>query len=506
MHRAIVGFVEESLCFSLGVWRIHFDFGFHLALAALRAISRRRAGVRALARAGPPALPPFWAKSISSRSDILAIRDFPPRLPMSARYFRMGAGSVDFVVVFRLRGTKCNRKPSGLDKHLILKVVTFSEKEAAFHMAVFKRSNSPYYYYEFVFAGTRIQESTRTTSKTLARDAERQRRRELEQAAIGIPVESRAERVRSIGDFIDEYLEAYPVNHRPSSTAYVKARLSHVKRLLGTVLLTDLTEREVRSYMRRRQTEGVSGRTINMELGELSRSIGKPWSVLWPRIRKMEERKDVGKALSAAEESALLTTLSEHDSPNHSQTLGTFVRIALLTGMRSGEILNLTWGQVDFEKRVITVGRAKTSSGTGRQIPMNGELLSVLAAHAEWFTTRFGEATDDWYLFPYGKPTPSDPSRPTTTIKTAWNTLRREAGVRCRLHDLRHTAITKLAEAGISESTMLALAGHMSRTMLERYSHIRLKAKRLAMESLTTAIPVVVPEKVPTVRASMKLN
>ena len=55
--------------------------------------------------------------------------------------------------------------------------------------------------------------------------------------------------------------------------------------------------------------------------------------------------------------------------------------------------------------------------------------------------------------------------------------LRTKAGVQCRLHDLRHTAATKMAEAGVPESTMLALMGHMSRAMLERYSHIRMAAK-----------------------------
>jgi integrase len=53
------------------------------------------------------------------------------------------------------------------------------------------------------------------------------------------------------------------------------------------------------------------------------------------------------------------------------------------------------------------------------------------------------------------------------------------------LHDLRHTALTKMAEAGTPESTMKALAGHMSAAMLERYSHIRLAAKREAVEALS---------------------
>ena len=118
---------------------------------------------------------------------------------------------------------------------------------------------------------------------------------------------------------------------------------------------------------------------------------------------------------------------------------------------------------------------------------MNEELFQTLSAHAAWFTQRFDATEQSFYLFPFGKSAPSDPRKPTTTMKTAWGTLRREAKVECRLHDLRHTAATKMAEAGVPESTMLAIMGHMSRAMLERYSHIRMAAKREAVETLTTA-------------------
>ena len=159
-----------------------------------------------------------------------------------------------------------------------------------------------------------------------------------------------------------------------------------------------------------------------------------------------------------------------------------------LTGMRSGELTGAAWGQVDFQRRVLTVGRAKTSSGTGRQIPMNNDLFLLLSAHAAWFTEKFGSARPEHYLFPFGS-VPNDPTRPTTTLKTAWDSIRKDSGVSCRLHDLRHTAVTKLAEAGTPESTMLSLVGHMSRAMLERYSHIRMAAKREAVESLATTKP-----------------
>jgi integrase len=92
-------------------------------------------------------------------------------------------------------------------------------------------------------------------------------------------------------------------------------------------------------------------------------------------------------------------------------------RAALLTGMRSGEITQLTWGQGDLGKRVLTVERAKTSSGTGRQIPMNSDLFAVLSVHAAWFTEKFGQAEPKQYLFRFGRPQPIDPTRPTTTLK-----------------------------------------------------------------------------------------
>lgn len=374
-------------------------------------------------------------------------------------------------------------------------------------MAVFKRGDV--YWYEFIFAGKRIRESAKTTSKTVAKEAEKTHRRQLERSLAGLPSEKREDRIKSVDDMVKLYLDHYGINHREKSVAFATGRLAHVKRLLGPVLLPDLTEDTIRGYIKTRLKEEASGRTINMEVGELSRAIGKPWSVLWPKVRKLEERKDVGKALSPEEETKLLAVISDQTSPNRSQTLGTFVKVALLTGMRSGEILGLTWGQIDFVRRVVTVGRAKTVSGTGRQIPMNSDLFTILSAHADWFTNRFERTEPEHYLFPFGKPTPADPAKPITDVTGAWDALRKRAGVKCRLHDLRHTAATKMAEAGVPESTMLALMGHMSRSMLERYSHIRMAAKRDAVEALSTSKAQNsegLPTKVPTIDKTAEMD
>jgi integrase len=352
------------------------------------------------------------------------------------------------------------------------------------------------YWYSFVYAGRRIQESAKTTRKTIAVEAEKNRRKELQRAYAGLPTGEAKLRVSSVRDIVKPYRDNYDLNHRPQSVAFAKGRLAHIERLLGAVLLPNLTEQRIREYIRTRLSEDACGRTINMELGELSRAMGRTWRELWPKVRKLEERKDVGHALSTEEEQRLLRAAREDESPNRNPMLYTFLRIALATGMRSGEIISLRWEQVDLGKRVLTVGRAKTAQGTGRQIPMNGELKDVLDSHALWFFKKFGEIRPEWYVFPgrVGRPQketsrPFDVNRPCSTIKTSWNTIRKKAGIQCRLHDLRHTAATKMAEAGVPESTMLAIMGHMSRAMLERYSHIRLEAKRQAVEVLTTITP-----------------
>ena len=337
------------------------------------------------------------------------------------------------------------------------------------------------YWYEFTYANKRIRESAKTTRKTIAVEAEKRRRLELERAYAGLPIEAAAMRINTVLDCTKAYRVAYQQGHREKSQTWVKERLPHVEKALGNVMLPDLTEERIRKYMQARKAEGAGGRTINMEVSMLARAIGKKWSILWPKVKRNEEPTDTGRALTPEEEARLLKELEEARSP----VLGTFVKALLLTCMRCGELTGMRWAQVDFAQRVMTVGKAKTDAGTGRQIPMNAELLEVMTDHAKWFTERFGETLPEHFLFPAGECWPNDPTLPSKRFKTAWGNLREKAKVRCRIHDLRHTAITKLAESGASDSTIMALAGHLSRAMMERYSHIRMNAKRQAVESLS---------------------
>ena len=90
----------------------------------------------------------------------------------------------------------------------------------------------------------------------------------------------------------------------------------------------------------------------------------------------------------------------------------------------------------------------------------------------------------EWYVFPAGKGQPNDPTRPVTSLKTAWTKVRDKAKVVGRWHDNRHTLVTELSESGAGDEVIMSIAGHVSRAMLARYSHVRMEAKRRALDEI----------------------
>jgi len=223
--------------------------------------------------------------------------------------------------------------------------------------------------------------------------------------------------------------------------------------------------------------------------------MGMTWAGL-----RLKEPHDVGRALSPEEEQRLVDAAAR----NSSRMIHPVVRIALVTGMRRDEIRLLKWRQIDFEAKRFTVGHSKTAAGQGRLIPFGQKLEAVLSMYASWYVSKLGPIQPDYFVFPFcNRRKPVDPARPITSIKTAWESVRETANVECRFHDLRHTVCTKMAEAGVPESTMKAIMGHMSRAMLEKYSHIRNQAKVDAIQAIEagSAFSVGVPKESPKVAA-----
>jgi hypothetical protein len=110
--------------------------------------------------------------------------------------------------------------------------------------------------------------------------------------------------------------------------------------------------------------------------------------------------------------------------------------------------------------------------------------MIALEAHAAWYIRRFGACKPEWYVFAAGKGQPNDPTRAVTTLRTAWTKVRDKAKVVGRWHDNRHTLVTELSESGAGDEVIMSIAGHVSRAMLSRYSHVRMEAKRRALDEI----------------------
>ena len=348
-------------------------------------------------------------------------------------------------------------------------------------MSIFRRGGV--WWYEFYFAGRRVQESSKSTSKTVAKTAEQNRRRELEQGFNNF-TDTRHERIRVFGEVATEFYEGYKLR-LPNSAVFADYAIGHLKRLLGSKMLVDFNEAAVIKYQNDRLDEGTSPKTINEEVGFLLRILGEPGDILRVRLRKrkmlkLKVRKAIGKAYSEAEKNRMHDQARKARSPHIQLAL----TLALNAGMRDAEIKGLTWGQINFEKQFLAVGRAKTEGGEGRTIPLNSAVLPVLMEHVDWYRNKFGQIRPEWYVFPFGKPQPTDPTRHVTSLKKVWTNVRNNAGVTGRWHDNRHTLITELAESGAGDQTIMDIAGHVSKQMLKHYSHIRMEAKRTALESI----------------------
>jgi integrase len=227
-------------------------------------------------------------------------------------------------------------------------------------MSVFKRGNV--YWCKFYFNGSLIRETARTSSKTLAKKAEDQRRRELEEGYNNIRGDARSQRVKTLEHAAEEYLVAYTLRHR--SVTFIEYVLKHLVRLLGQKMLVDITDAEVKTYQSARLAEAAAPKTINEEIGVLLRLLGERGDAIRARMKrdkslKLAVRQTVGKAFSEAEREKLFTAALGARSP----FIYTALTLALNLGLRDGELRRLTWAQIDWQEKVVTVGRSKTSVG-----------------------------------------------------------------------------------------------------------------------------------------------
>jgi integrase len=245
-----------------------------------------------------------------------------------------------------------------------------------------------------------------------------------------------------------------------------------------------------------------SGATVNRAMAYLSDALAyavkeKQWLERNPceRVSKFKESPGVVRYLSDAERDALLKACQASTNAD----IYTAVVLSLTTGGRQSEVLGLTWGQVDFKRRLITLRDGETKNGEGRVLPLVGKAFDMLQARHQ---ARQAEAEKDKVRPLRPKPEaeakrrrlaemvfpPSDASKSGKPIQlhAAWNRAREAAGLGhwegegearkfrpdFRWHDLRHTSASYLAMQGTSPLEISKILGHKTMAMVSRYSHL----------------------------------
>jgi integrase len=161
---------------------------------------------------------------------------------------------------------------------------------------------------------------------------------------------------------------------------------------------------------------------------------------------------DTAKARSRRLPNDDLTKLLKALNANTAWYLRPIITLAVETGMRRGELISIRWQDVDWGAHTVSI--LKTKNGHPRTIPLTPKALETLS----------------------GLPRTSDRILPVTpnAVRLAWERLRTRAGIDdLRLHDLRHEAVSRFFEYGLTVPEVALISGHRDPRMLSRYTHLR---------------------------------
>jgi integrase len=374
-------------------------------------------------------------------------------------------------------------------------------------MALVKRGKT--WHIDFFLDGVRFRQSLGTTDW---REANRRASQLVAQAQTGkLSATGQSFARLAFTEAVERYLDSRKLELSDRSLKKERQLLVQPSRFFQATPLARISTENLLAYRESRAKSGTSPAYVNMEMGSVRRILkrAKRWHLVAEDIRPLKERREVGRAMAHEEKVRLLRFAAVRPEWKVARCAAI---LALNTTMRGCELKGLRWRDVNLLDRMLTVRRSKTEAGE-RVIPLNKD---AMAAILELYKRAQAVGATDLshYVFPGCENDKIDPTRPQTTWRTAWRKLTRavlcpECGElqnpaekcwneKCaadihelkspldglRFHDLRHHAITELAESQASDQTVMAIAGHVSQKMLAHYSHVRLDAKRQALDAL----------------------
>lgn len=339
----------------------------------------------------------------------------------------------------------------------------------------------------------------RVTAKT-RRECEEKIRALLDQVNDG---EAVGHEKLTLAEFAAQWLEAVEPSLRPATfRRYADMLRVHILPQLGTRQLAKLTPADLQRFYANRLAYGLSSTTVHH------------LHVMLHRVLKQAERwgmvsRNVGSMVDAPRRTFPEITTWNLEQVNHFFTvsdrhdLAALWRLALLTGMRRGELLGLKWEDLDLDRGTLAVrrtlsrgkegrwelGQPKTAAGR-RSIALPASCVTSLRKHRARQNAerlRLGEIWED-HGFVFTNRIGN--MLHVNSLSHAFGTLTAASGLPViRFHDLRHTSATLLLAQGVHPKIVQERLGHADITMtLNRYSHVTPGMQRMAADTLDAAL------------------
>jgi integrase len=256
--------------------------------------------------------------------------------------------------------------------------------------------------------------------------------------------------------------------------------LSSFNKVFGETKVMNIKKSDLENYQASRKSKGYSDSYVDQEIGAARSVIFKAFdddkvSVdnvrVFKKVKKLLKKNSNSRdiVLSGEDFKKLLDAL-----PAHTRAI---VATGYYTGMRRGEVLNLTWDKVSLKKRLIRLTAKDTKDKEARDIPICDALYKILKA--------IPADIRDNHVFLYK-------GKPIRDIRTALKNACVATGIpygRSQkdgfvFHDTRHTFNTNMRKSGVPESVIMKITGHSTREMFLRYDTVDSADTRKAVEQL----------------------
>jgi integrase len=355
-------------------------------------------------------------------------------------------------------------------------------------MAIFKRGQV--YWYHFIFNGQHIQESTKQGNPRVARQMEAAHRTALAKGEVGF----REQKNISLRDFLKQdflpYVESQFKDTKPNTLRYYQYGAETLREASFSDLnLSQVTDQHAAQYAAKKAM--LSPSTINCGLRTLRRalSLACQWGKLdrMPKITLARGEKQRDRVLTDAEVSVYIDACAQPWKDAATVMLG--------TGLRPSEVLSLRWERIQLNGvgGLLQISEGK-SKAARRMLPMVPAVFDALKAR--WDAQ--GSPESGWMYPAESKSGHLDRDTAKTYHRKALEAIEQKAeeqGTQTPVkrfppYTMRHTALTRLAEAGCDAFTLARIAGHSSITITQRYCHPQADAIERAFAKLPTSARV----------------